>query len=210
MSLPENLICLSHLRWDFVYQRPQHLLTRFAKQSNVYFYEEPVFDGAEESFLSIFKCAGNEIVVEPHLQNDLNEEQIGQALSLLFDQFVAEFDLEQTLFWYYTPIALKYNRKHTPKAIVFDFMDELSGFKFADAKIQVLEQQLLKKADVVFTGGYSLYEAKKQYHENMHPFPSSIEKEHFTKAKTSGEAADKANIKGAKIGFFVLLTRVSI
>ncbi|SMC87745.1 glycosyltransferase family 1 protein [Pedobacter africanus] len=200
--LPANLICLSHLRWDFVYQRPQHLLTRFSKQTNVFFYEEPIFDGNEESFLSISKQGENLQVVVPHLQNGLNEKQTVQALTALFDQFIANFDLEQTLFWYYTPMALTYTEKHRPKAIVYDCMDELSGFKFAHSQISVFEQYLLEKADVVFTGGQSLYQAKKQHHDNIHPFPSSIEKEHFGKAKTCEEAIDQLHIQAPKIGFF--------
>lgn len=202
LSLPINLICLSHLRWDFVYQRPQHLLTRFAKYSNVYFYEEPIFDGNEESFLSISKRGEGLNVVVPHLQKDLDHDQQEQALTALFDLFISGYDLEETLFWYYTPMALKYTIKHRPKAIVYDCMDELSGFKFADAQIQDFEQQLLEKADVVFTGGHSLYEAKKQYHANIYPFPSSIEKEHFAMAKTCSEATDQVDIPGPKIGFF--------
>lgn len=202
LSMPANLICLSHLRWDFVYQRPQHLLTRFAKLSTVYFYEEPVFDETEESFLSISKRGENLNLIVPHLKRGQNEDKNEKELAALFDQFISCFDLEEMLFWYYTPMALKYSHKHRPKAIVYDCMDELSGFKFADSQIQLFEQQLLEKADVVFTGGYSLYEAKRLYHENIHPFPSSIEKEHFAKAKTCDEADDQVNIKGPKIGFF--------
>lgn len=201
-TLPAQLICLSHLRWDFVYQRPQHLLTRFAKQSSVFFYEEPIFDGTEESFLSISHRGENLKIVVPHIQQGLSEAQIAKVSSALFDQFILGFDLEETLFWYYTPMALSYTGKHRPKAIVYDCMDELSGFKFAHSEIRAYEHRLLEKADVVFTGGYSLYEAKKQYHVNIHPFPSSIEKEHFAKARTCDEATQQAEILGPKIGFF--------
>ncbi len=200
--LPSNLICLSHLRWDFVYQRPQHLLTRFAKQSHVYFYEEPIFEQTDECYLSITSRGENLNVVVPHLQITLNEEQIEAALTALFDQFVAAFELEKTIFWYYTPMALKYSKKHAPKAIIYDCMDELSGFKFAHSEISNYEQQLLNAADVVFTGGHSLYNAKKQYHDNIHAFPSSIEKEHFSTARTISEASDQIGIQGPKIGFF--------
>src|ERR1041384_8308221 len=40
-----DLVCFSHLRWDFVYQRPQHLLSRCAQGRRVFFFEEPVYDG---------------------------------------------------------------------------------------------------------------------------------------------------------------------
>jgi len=200
--MPKNLVCLSHLRWDFVYQRPQHLLTRFAKQTKVYFYEEPVFDGSEESFLEITSRGANLSVVLPHLQQGLSETQINIALTALFDQFIAELELQDTIFWYYTPMALSYSGKHIPKAVVYDCMDELSGFKFAHSEIGKFEQQLFALADVVFTGGHSLYNAKKKYHKNIHPFPSSIEKEHFAKARTCVEAEDQIIIQGPKIGFF--------
>jgi glycosyltransferase involved in cell wall biosynthesis len=198
----KGMICHSHLRWDFVYQRPQHLLTRFAKTAPVYFYEEPIFEETAESYLSISSRGTNLNIVVPHLQPNLDQDQIERALIALFDQFIAEFDLAETIFWYYTPMALKYSGRHSPKAIIYDCMDELSGFKFADSKISNYEQQLFALADVVFTGGHSLYQAKRKYHNNIHPFPSSIEKEHFAKAKTCAEAADQRMIKGPKIGFF--------
>jgi len=201
-TIPGNLICLSHLRWDFVYQRPQHLLTRFAKQADVYFYEEPVFDGTEESFLEISNRGEQLYVVVPHLQQGLNQAQIDLAMSALFDQFIAEFELDDTIFWYYTPMALPFTEKHSPKAVIYDCMDELSGFKFAHSEIGQFEQKLIARADLMFTGGYSLYQAKKQYHNNIYPFPSSIEKEHFATARFCDEAADQVSIKGPKIGFF--------
>ena len=202
LPLPSTLICLSHLRWDFVYQRPQHLLTRFAAQAKVYFYEEPILDGIEESYLNISDRGTNLHVVVPHLQQGLNEEQKKLALTALFDQFVTEFNLEETIFWYYTPMALQYSENHKPKVVVYDCMDELSGFKFADSQIGEYEQQLFAIADVVFTGGHSLYQAKKQFHANIHPFPSSIEKQHFASAQTIEEAAEQRAIAGPKIGFF--------
>ncbi|HEY0769093.1 MAG TPA: glycosyltransferase family 1 protein, partial [Sphingobacteriaceae bacterium] len=70
-NLPTNLICFSHLRWDFVYQRPQHLLTRFSKDYNVYFVEEPVFDSDGDAFISFSKREENLWVGVPHLPNGL-------------------------------------------------------------------------------------------------------------------------------------------
>ena len=35
------------------------------------------------------------------------------------------------------------------------------------------------RADLVFTGGYSLYEAKRSRHSSVHPFPSSVDLAHF-------------------------------
>jgi glycosyltransferase involved in cell wall biosynthesis len=202
ISMPDNLICLSHLRWDFVYQRPQHLLNRFAKNQKVYFYEEPIFDSEGNSYLSISNRGKNVEIVVPHLKPGLNESQITGTLEILFDQFIENFELENCLFWYYTPMALKYTSKHKPKLVVYDCMDELSAFKFAHSDIISLEKQLMAKADLMFTGGHSLYEAKKQFHDHIFPFPSSIEKKHFEKSRTCGEAEDQQKIAGIKIGFF--------
>ena len=82
-------------------------------------------------------------------------------------------------------------------------MDELSAFKFAPAELKATEKELLNKADIVFTGGYSLYHAKKHLHKNIYPFPSSIEKEHFAQARIIDEdPADQKNIPHPRLGFF--------
>src|SRR3954469_719653 len=141
-NMPANIICLSHLRWDFVYQRPQHLLSRFAKNANVYFYEEPIFDGTNNNFLSVARPDKNLHVITPHLKSHLNAEEINKTLTSLFDQFMVNFEADNCLFWYYTPMALLFTSKHKPKAIVYDCMDELAAFKFAHSEIANLEKKL--------------------------------------------------------------------
>jgi hypothetical protein len=202
MEMPKNLLCFSHLRWDFVYQRPQHLLSRYSKKINVYFFEEPVFDTQEKAYLSIEKRENNLYVLKPHLQSNLTEEDIHLSLGRILENFLQNFELETFIFWYYTPLALKFSDKYKPKIIIYDCMDELSAFKFAPKEIIAYEKKLISKADLVFTGGHSLYEAKKQYHANIFPFPSSIEKKHFRKARQVTEAVDQQFINGPKIGFF--------
>ena len=202
-TLPENLICFSHLRWDFVYQRPQHLLSRFSRATTVWFFEEPIFDAQVQNYLSIRNDSATLNIVVPHLLPGLNEEQIILAQEKLLKQFVSTIDLNDSLFWYYTPMALKFSADLKPRFVVFDCMDELSAFKFAPKEIVALEKKLMETADVVFTGGYSLYEAKKHRHTNIHPFPSGIEKEHFSKARTEmPEPADQAMVNGPKLGFY--------
>ena len=202
MTIPKNLICLSHLRWDFVYQRPQHLLSRFAKNMNVYVFEEPFFDADDHNYLSISARDTNVTVIVPHLKNGLSETAVDQTLTHLFDQFMEDFRLQDCLFWYYTPMAIKFTDRHKPKVTVYDCMDELSAFAFSHTALPELERKLMAKADVVFTGGHSLYEAKKRFHSNIFAQPSSIDKAHFEQARTMPEAEDQAAIKGPKIGFF--------
>lgn len=201
---PKNLICFSHLRWDFVFQRPQHLLTRFAQDMNVYFFEEPVFDANGNDYLEISERAERLHIIRPHLEKGKEDSKLNiPILTALLGEFFKGSTLEDWAFWYYTPMALQFSEKFKPKLIIYDCMDELSAFKFAPAELPALEKRLIEKADLVFTGGHSLYEAKKDQHTNIFPFPSSIDKAHFGKAREQSlEPQDQAKLSGPKIGFF--------
>lgn len=202
-TFPSHLLCFSHLRWNFVYQRPQHLLNRFTNFFKVYFLEEPIFDATDAGYLSFEKQDSNLYVGVPHLPAGLNKQQVNTLMTSLVDRFLQDKDLDDFAFWYYSPMALAFSDKHTPKVTIYDCMDELSAFKHAPQELKLLEKKLLKNADVVFTGGHSLYEAKKNQHANIYPFPSSIEKEHFAKAReTQQQPADQAHIQGPKLGFY--------
>src|SRR5690606_6661463 len=102
---PKHLICFSHLRWDFVFQRPQHLLSRFAKDHVVYFFEEPIFDATAEDFLSISKREDNLHVVVPHLKEGMSSEFVNASLAALLDKILLNANLNEWMFWYYTPMA---------------------------------------------------------------------------------------------------------
>jgi glycosyltransferase involved in cell wall biosynthesis len=183
LQLPENIIVFSHLRWDFVYQRPQHLLTRFAADFKITLIEEPIFDTAGPAFYSVTPKEKNISVIVPHMPQGLSHEEVILVQKSLLDDYMKGKQLTNYAFWYYTPMALEFSRKHMPEIVIYDCMDELSAFKFAPDSLKALEQELLSKADVVFTGGQSLYQAKKNQHANIHPFPSSIEVEHFSKTR---------------------------
>lgn len=198
-----DLVCLSHLRWDFVYQRPQHLLSRCARTRRVFFVEEPVFTDEREPRLNVSVRPGGVQVAVPHLPTGWSEEEITAAQRLLLDELIAEHEVNDYVLWYYTPMALAFSDHLTPRAIIFDCMDELSAFKGAPQALREREAHLLKLADVVFTGGQSLYEAKRHQHSNIHPFPSSIEVAHFGQARHLKEdPADQAKIPHPRLGFF--------
>lgn len=202
-NFPTNLICFSHLRWDFVYQRPQHLLSRFAMNFNVYFVEEPIFDCKGDPYLSFTKRDEKLWVGVPHLPAGISKAEESELLDDLLDKFLNNEDLSRFIFWYYTPMAMSFTEYFHPRLTVYDCMDELSHFKFAPPELKLLEKKLFDKADVVFTGGNSLYEFKKNHHENIHPFPSSIEREHFESARFSrNEPEDQKAISGIKLGFY--------
>lgn len=199
----KNLICFSHLRWDFVFQRPQHLLSRFSAYSNVFYFEEPVFDVNDDAYLHLSKRENGLTVIVPHLKDRLSASDVHNSLIALLDKFFQNSDLQNWTFWYYTPMALSFTDKYKPKLIIYDCMDELSAFKFAPEELMGLERRLLAKADLVFTGGHSLYASKKQQHSNIHPFPSSIDKQHFAQArKVKAQPADQKDIQGPKLGFY--------
>jgi glycosyltransferase involved in cell wall biosynthesis len=200
---PKHLLCFSHLRWDFVFQRPQHLMNRFAKDLNVYFLEEPVFTDNSDACLNISKVTDTIHVVLPHLPVGLNEKQINKCMTLLLDKFLSGSSLSDWIFWYYTPMALSFSEKYKARLTIYDCMDELSAFKYAPVELISYEKKLMAAADLVFTGGHSLYEAKKKQHTHIFPFPSSIEKHHFESArKITCQPLDQATIKGVKIGFY--------
>lgn len=196
-----DLLCFSHLRWNFVYQRPQHLMSRFAKHARVFFFEEAVFD-APSQYNEIFDDPETRIcVVTPHITHDA--ENRTEALRHLLQIFMASMNIKEHIAWYYTPLSLEFSDHLNPRLTVYDCMDELSSFKFAPPAIKSWEQQLFAKADIVFTGGMHLYEAKRNFHSNIFGIPSGIDVEHFIKArKFVKDPDDQAAIPHPRIGFY--------
>ncbi len=200
-----TLICFSHLRWNFVFQRPQHLMSRFAREMNVIYWEEPVDIAANETaFLQVREAedAENVRIVVPHLPQGMPEDAREATLSRLLDAHLAS-QRGSLIAWYYTPMMLPFSRHIEPTVTVFDAMDELSKFKFAPAKLLELEQELIDRADIIFTGGSSLFEAKKDRHSNVHCFPSSVDRVHFLKARARQfDPADQEDLPKPRLGFY--------
>lgn len=197
-----DLVCFSHLRWDFVYQRPQHLISRFGKHTRAFFIEEPVFTEGEEH-MKVKLSPEGVYVATPHVNPGLPEEEVTRRTRSLVDDLFLEKEIANYVLWYYTPMALACSDHLRPAMTIYDCMDELSAFKFAPPALQQLERRLLQQADIVFTGGVSLYEHKKNHHHNIHPFPSSIERDHFAQARNiSAEPADQCGIPHPRIGFY--------
>jgi hypothetical protein len=198
----DGVICFSHLRWDFVYQRPQHIMSRFATRYPVWFIEEPTDVDNGPARLDMRRDATGPTVVVPRLcagtalERDTIERQ-------LIDRLVSEIGLKHYLLWLYTPMAVPCAPSLAPVAIIYDCMDELSAFRGAPASLALAERALLAKATVVFAGGRTLYEAKRHYHRHVHLFPSSVDVAHFRKAR---EALPEPEIQRAiphpRVGFF--------
>ncbi|MDF2763396.1 MAG: glycosyltransferase [Rhodospirillales bacterium] len=198
------LICFSHLRWNFVYQRPQHLMTRAARTHGLLFFEEPVFETGIKPRLDLSAAKGGVTVATPVLPERLSPEMIAAAQRALLDRHLAGESGRNLIFWHYTPMALAFNDHLRPDLRIYDCMDELSAFKDAPPQLMQLERRLFEKVDLVFTGGQSLFEAKRHRHPSVHAFPSSIDAGHFRRARTHArpEPADQAGIPQPRLGFF--------
>lgn len=196
------LVCFSHLRWDFVFQRPQHLMARFANDGIVVFWEEPrIAADLGEPRLDIRRCPqSGVIVVTPELS--VGDERQDETLGRLLGAFL-EGQTAPLVRWYYTPMMLPFSEYLPAECVVYDCMDELANFKGAPASLLPLEERLLAQADVVFTGGHSLYEAKRGRHSNIHPFPSSVDVRHFAQARSGmDEPHDMIGLPRPRLGFY--------
>lgn len=202
-AVEADLVCLSHLRWDFVYQRPQHLLSRFAKERRVFFVEEPIF-GEAPMRLDVSQRDCGVYVVVPHLPKELaGEEALESVQREMIDRLFKDYDITEHLLWYYTPMAMPWTKHLRPLATVYDCMDELSAFKGAPRALKDHEAELFARADLVYTGGQSLFEAKRDQHKNVYAFPSSIDAAHFAQARcVAEEPLDQAEIPHPRLGFF--------
>ena len=197
-----DLVCLSHLRWDFVYQRPQHLMSRFARERRVFFVEEAIISDEATRF-EISRREDNLFVVVPHLNRaEVENRTFDVLMREQINEFFKQSAIENFALWYYTPMALNFTDQLRPQAIVYDCMDELSLFKFAPPELLANEARLYEKAALVFTGGQSLYEAKRERHPNVTAFPSSIDAAHFARAREIAESpADQALIPEPRLGY---------
>ncbi|MFD0668860.1 glycosyltransferase [Ramlibacter sp. MAHUQ-53] len=196
----EHLVAFSHLRWNFVWQRPQHLLSRLARRWPVVFVEEPVAC-AERAWLErITPCAGVQ-VWRPHVTGaapGFHDDHLA-TLQPMLGQALREARIEDYRTWFYTPMAYPLAADLSPRAVVYDCMDELSAFRHAPRQLLQRESALFKAADLVFTGGPSLFHAKKDRHPSVHCFPSSVDADHF--ARAAGDHPLQAGLPRPRLGW---------
>jgi glycosyltransferase involved in cell wall biosynthesis len=197
-----DVLCFSQLRWDFVYQRPHHLMTRAGRDRRVWYVEEPVFEPDGPRLIVEDRQPGLTIV-RPVIPPSWPEADTDAAVSLMLREFVENNGIDRPIAWFYTPMALPWTGWLEPDVTVYDCMDELSAFQFAPPRMTAFEAQLLIRADVVFTGGHSLYEAKRTRHANVHAFPSAVDAVHFRAARTEDEESlDQRGLPSPRIGWF--------
>lgn len=197
------LVCLSHLRWGFVYQRPQHLMSRMARRFDVLFFEEPLPGEGAAPYLDVFPQPSGVTVVTPRLPAGLDAAGTDAALRDLLDGYLRDNPHPELLLWYFTPMSLAFSDHLAPRVTLYDCMDELSAFHGAPPELVAREKELLRRADVVFTGGVSIWEAKRTQHANAHAMPSSVDIAHFGAARDGlPEPEDQAAIAHPRLGFF--------
>lgn len=196
------VVCFSHLRWDFVYQRPNHLMARAARECPVWFVEEPERqDALDEPAVAVTRRDGL-TVVRPRVPARLAPAEATRALAGLVDRLVEGERIHRPVTWYYTPMALPWTEHLPARAVVYDVMDELRSFRGAPPELLGLERRLLRRADLVFTGGRMLHEAKRALHRNVHLFPSSVDRAHFAAAReAAADPADQAPVPHPRLGY---------
>ncbi len=142
-------------------------------------------------------------VLIPRLPAGCEGEAAERVQRNLLDGYLAKLGVNELLLWYYTPMSLAFSDHLKPKLTVYDCMDELSAFHGAPPKLIERELELMRRANLVFTGGHSLYEAKRKHHDNAHPFPSSVDVEHFAAARRpQADPPDQAEIPRPRLGFY--------
>jgi UDP-galactopyranose mutase len=178
-------------------------MTRFAQTMPVYFIEEPAFEGDSPPYLACYQVAKNLTVIVPHMPSGLPyADAVPEQKQLLADFFLGA-GVGAPVLWFYTPAALEFADTLPAAATIYDCMDELSAFHGASAELMRLEAALLDRADLVFTGGMSLYEAKRERHHNVHAFPSAVDAAHFEQARNRlPDPPDQSVIPHPRIGFF--------
>ncbi len=205
------IVVFSHLRWDFVYQRPQQLLSRIAAHRQVLFVEEPVDGGEEPDRWELTRPIRGVLVARPRLSR-LPSRAPAEVLSTTADLLCPLLSAQHVVApvaWVYTPMMEPLLDAVAPSLVVYDCMDELSLFLGAPAELTQREEALLERADLVFTGGRSLYEAKRARHPRVSCFPSSVDAAHFAQAQPGRgaieEPAEQASLPRPRLGYFGVL-----
>ena len=197
-----TLIVFSHLRWDFVYQRPQQLMSRLAMNRPVVFVEEPM-PGAAHAWLERHSPCAGVVVLRMHLPSHgagFDDAHI-DGMKELLGRYLREQRIDDYLLWFYTPMALPLAEGLTPRGMVYDCMDELAAFDFAPPALIARENALFEAVDLVFTGGRSLYESKRSLHGDVHCFPSSVDHGHFGRRDLE-DHLDQRAIARPRLGYY--------
>ncbi|MCK9687876.1 glycosyltransferase [Scleromatobacter humisilvae] len=204
------LIVFSHVRWSFVHQRPQHLLTRLAAWFDVHVVEEPVFADAEPALMSATHQNGVEVLTPrtKEFASGFHDSQLA-ALRPLIADFMASRGLQEPLVWLTTPLALPLVADLEPRAVVYDCMDDVASPRVALPGLAARDKALMALADIVLTGGPSLHESRQGQHSNLHCLPGAVDAAHFAPEHLDGDDVESSvaaelhrGMPRPRLGFF--------
>jgi glycosyltransferase involved in cell wall biosynthesis len=173
MTPPDVFVAALHLRWDGVWQRPHHLLTRLARRVPVIVVEEPHAAHEDRDEVRRF---GELSVIRPLRRRGWGEPLI-DAQALASARALA--GARRCGAWLYTPMMSEIVETFAASPVVYDAMDDLANFDFAPAGMREREAALLERADAVFAGGRTLYENRRAYGPKVRCHPSGVELERF-------------------------------
>ncbi len=190
-----DMVVFSHLKWDFAYQRPQHLISGMSESYKILFVEEPTLSNYSlERGVMTYEVSPYITVLQ---STGILMTELGDALDEYFG------GRRPDIAWFYSASFVPVLTDFEFNTVIYDCMDELTLFKYADQALILQEKRLLLAADVVFTGGKSLYEAKRKLHSNVYCFPSSVDIRHFEKALNGIAVPDDIkNINGTVVGYY--------
>lgn len=205
-----DLVVLSHLRWVWVWQRPQHLVSRFAALrgdgARTYFVEEPIVSEVTEPTVRSEEVAEGitrvwlELPEGPQYLgfDTLAAENYGELLQRLFDSHARPARPDVLL---YTPLALDTARSLSPRLLGYDVMDDLASFHDAPIGLKLAQRRTLAAADVVFAGGRTLHRSiSQQYSGTVHLFPSGVETGHYAASRSLRDSRDRAGKVAGYVG----------
>lgn len=193
----KTIVCFSHLAWDRkLFQRPQQLMLRFSKRFNVLYISGHSF---RHFFIDVFRrkkihryhVTDNLAVYSPFALPPIRKcsfliTRLNKILlSFQVKRMLKKLKLKDPILWIYHPRYLHTIGKFKEKLIVYDCMDDFTSLlsTYEDRERNAgNEEMLLKKADMVFAGGYSIADLKRDSRERIHVFPSAVEIDHFKNA----------------------------
>ncbi|MEP7218537.1 MAG: glycosyltransferase [Bacteroidota bacterium] len=202
-----DIICFSKLRWDFVFQRPHHLLSRCAAEHRVFFVEDPVLDADDYGRLEINRREHGVWVVVPHLPADLdNHERLAHCSDLLSD-LIRDRNISEYILWYCSANALAVTRHLEPISIIYDCdgMYDCDGPERGTPAHED-EAELSARADLIFTVDNATYERKRNERSNVFAFPNDIDRMHFAEGRNyQDDPLDQLHIPHPRLGFFGMI-----
>jgi len=167
----DDIICFSHQRWNFIYQRPQHIISRFATEARVFYFEDPLHNSYPDQLRVRMDADTGVHVVTPELEESFQGSSDTRIKKLLY-QLMAIYKINRYICWYYSPTAMAFSQSLKPLVTVYDCTDELCGGHSASPEVNYFESLLFSKADIVFAASRDLCEQKKKFHQHIVACPS--------------------------------------